>query len=152
MLVHVLHMHFTCACYMLWCPTTAELYIFCASFLHAWICLHNMSLKHSSVLSMVAFFILLIYFCMLVSAVLIKHQNSLAPTPTPPPLNYQLQYCPASLGYIIIIRGSRSLQNFVAISQRYYWPVLISKAGCTRNNSKKMATHPGTSSLSEGIQ
>ena len=48
------------------------------------------------------------------------------------------------------IRGSLSLQNLVAISQRYYRPVLISKAGCKGNNGKNWLLNPGASSQSEG--
>ena len=50
---------------------------------------------------------------------------------------------------VVHFRGSRSLQNLVAISQRYYGPVLISKAGCKGNNGKNWL---GTSSLSEGYR
>ena len=32
--------------------------------------------------------------------------------------------------------GSRSLQNLVAISPKYYWPVLVTKAGCKGDNGK----------------
>ena len=47
-------------------------------------------------------------------------------------------------------RGFWSLQNLVAISQKYYWPVLISKVSCKENNGKNWLLNPGTSSQSEG--
>ena len=49
-------------------------------------------------------------------------------------------------------RGSQSLQNltFVAFSQRYCWPLLTLKEGCTGNNDKSWLLNPGTSSQSEG--
>ena len=49
-----------------------------------------------------------------------------------------------------ICRGSRNLQKLVAISQRYYRPVLISKAGCKGNNGRNWLHDPGASSQSEG--
>ena len=54
--------------------------------------------------------------------------------------------------YIVpmFIRGSESLQNLVAIFQRYYRPMLISKAGCIGNDGKNWLLNPGTSSRSEG--
>ena len=47
-------------------------------------------------------------------------------------------------------RGSRSLQNLVAIFQRYYRPVLTSKAGCIRKYGKNWLLNSETSSHSEG--
>ena len=47
-------------------------------------------------------------------------------------------------------RGSRSLQNLVAISQRYCQPLLTIKAGCMGSNGKNWLLNPESSSQSEG--
>ena len=44
--------------------------------------------------------------------------------------------CRVPLGYILC-RGFHSLQNLVAISQRNYWPELISRAGCKEIMAKR---------------
>ena len=49
-----------------------------------------------------------------------------------------------------LLGGSRSLQNLVAVSQRYCQPVVTLKAGCIGNDSKNWLLNPGTSSQSEG--
>ena len=58
--------------------------------------------------------------------------------------NYIIKYVP------MFIRGSQNLQNLVAIFQRYYQPMLISKADCIGNDGKNWLLNPGTSSRSEG--
>ena len=56
-----------------------------------------------------------------------------------------------NLSYLLYInRGSRSLQNLVAISQRYYQPLLTIKAGCMGSNGKNWLLNPESSSQSEG--
>ena len=47
-------------------------------------------------------------------------------------------------------RGSLSLQNLVAVSQRFYWPVLISKQFPKGTMAKIWLLSPVTSSQSEG--
>ena len=47
-------------------------------------------------------------------------------------------------------RGSRSLQNLVAISQRYCQALLIIKASCIGSNGKNWLLNPESSSQSEG--
>ena len=47
-------------------------------------------------------------------------------------------------------RGSRSLQNLVAISQKYCQPLLTIKAGCMGSNGKNWLLNPESSSQSEG--
>ena len=47
-------------------------------------------------------------------------------------------------------RGSQSLQNLIAISQRSSWLVLTLKAGCIGNDGKNWLVNLGTSSQSEG--
>ena len=47
-------------------------------------------------------------------------------------------------------RGSRSLQNLVAVSQRYCQPLLTIKAGCIKSNGKNWLLNPESSSQSEG--
>ena len=47
-------------------------------------------------------------------------------------------------------RGSRSLQNLVAISQRYCRPLLIIKPGCIGSSGKNRLLNPESSSQSEG--
>ena len=54
------------------------------------------------------------------------------------------------LRYVYKCRGSRRLQNPVAISQRYCQPLLPSKARCIGNNGKIWLLNPETSSQSEG--
>ena len=49
-----------------------------------------------------------------------------------------------------IFRGSRSLRNLVAISQRSWWPLLTLKADCIGKNGKHWLHNPQTSSQSEG--
>ena len=51
--------------------------------------------------------------------------------------------------YITIWR-SRSLQNLVAVSQRYCQPLLTIKAGCIGSNGKNWILNPESSSQSEG--
>ena len=48
------------------------------------------------------------------------------------------------------LRGSRSLQNLVAVSQRYCQPLLTIKAGCIGSNGKNWLLNPESSSQSEG--
>ena len=50
----------------------------------------------------------------------------------------------------LLIRGSQSLQNLVAISQKYCQPLLTIKAGCMGSNGKKWLLNPESSSQSEG--
>ena len=47
-------------------------------------------------------------------------------------------------------RGSRSLQNLVAISQKYCQPLLTIKAGCMGSNGKNWLLKPENSSQNEG--
>ena len=47
-------------------------------------------------------------------------------------------------------RGSRSLQNLVAVSQRDCQPLLTIKAGCMGSNGKNWLLNPESSSQSEG--
>ena len=51
--------------------------------------------------------------------------------------------------YIVFFRGSRSLQNLVAISQKYCQPLLTIKAGCMGSNGKNWLLNPESSSQSE---
>ena len=46
-------------------------------------------------------------------------------------------------------RGSRSLQNLVAISQKYCQPLLTIKAGCMGSNGKNWLLNPESSSQSK---
>ena len=52
--------------------------------------------------------------------------------------------------HVLLVRGSRSLQNVVAIFQRYNWPVLTSIAGCIGKDGNNWLLNPETSSRSEG--
>ena len=47
-------------------------------------------------------------------------------------------------------KGSQSLQNLVAISQKSWRPLLTLKASCIGNYGKNWLLNPGTSSQSEG--
>ena len=49
-----------------------------------------------------------------------------------------------------INRGSQSLHNLVAISQRYCQPLLTIKVGCIGSNGKNWLLNPESSSQSEG--
>ena len=49
-----------------------------------------------------------------------------------------------------IVRGFQSLQNLVAVSQRYCQPLLTIKAGCMGSNGKNWLLNPESSSQSEG--
>ena len=51
---------------------------------------------------------------------------------------------------MLLCRRSRSLQNLVAVSQRYYRPLLTIKAGCIGSNGKNWLLNPESSSQSEG--
>ena len=59
-----------------------------------------------------------------------------------------LSHSPSVLpfSYTFTHRGSRSLQNLVAISRRYCQPLVILKAGCIGNNGKNWLLNPVTSS------
>ena len=50
----------------------------------------------------------------------------------------------------ILNQGFLKLTNLVAISRRYYRPLVILKAGCIENNGKNWLLNPVTSSQSEG--
>ena len=51
-----------------------------------------------------------------------------------------------------LIRGSRSLQNLVAISQKYCQLLLTIKAGYMGSNGKNWLLNPKSSSQSEGYR
>ena len=63
--------------------------------------------------------------------------------------NAPVRACSQS-GNILISMGSRSLQNLVAISQKYCQPPLTIKAGCMGSNGKNWLLNPESSSQSEG--
>ena len=59
-----------------------------------------------------------------------------------------MKVCHSSL--YCLLQGFPSLQNLVAISQKYCLPLLIIKAGCMGSNGKNWLLNPESSSQSEG--
>ena len=50
---------------------------------------------------------------------------------------YQQKLNPVKISYyMVMFRGSQSLESYVTISQRYYQPLLTSNAICIGNNGK----------------
>jgi hypothetical protein len=71
-------------------------------------------------------------------------------------LHVPAKTCTCTYMYILVdhdtwlSRSSRSLQNHVAISPRYYWLVVTLKAGCIGKYGKNWLLNPWTSSQSDG--